>query len=136
MLNKVQLIWNITQDIEMKQTPNWQNVVSTSIATNEKYTDKGWQKVEKAEFHNIVLWGKTAELISKYVKKGDKIYVEWKLTTRSWEVDDWTKRYRTEIVVNNIIFLWGKKNDNTAQSQPNVKKETRNDEISIEDVPF
>jgi len=68
-VNKAILIGNITQDIELKQTPSGQNVVSTSMATNENYTDKSGVKQQKADFHNIVAWGKTADLLNNYVKK-------------------------------------------------------------------
>ena len=133
-MNKAQVIGNITQDIEMKQTPNWQNVVSTSIATNENYTDKEGNKQQKVEFHNIVAWGKTAELMNNYLGKGSKIYAEWKLQTRNWE-KEWVKFYRTEIIVQNIEFL--SKKPETAEPKPETTpKPHPADEISIEDIPF
>jgi len=146
-VNKAILIGNITQDIELKQTPSGQNVVSTSMATNENYTDKSGVKQQKADFHNIVAWGKTADLLNNYVKKWDKLYVEWRIQTRSWDHTDGIKRYKTEIIVDKIEFLT-KKWEWTWQSNPNKiesdeefknwiqKQQQMQDEISIEDIPF
>lgn len=106
-LNKVQLIWNNTSDIELKQTPNGQQVASFSVATNRTWKDNNGEKQEQAEFHNIVAWGKTAEIVSKYLQKWKKAYVEGRLQTRSWEKDG-EKKYRTEIVAENVILLGGK----------------------------
>lgn len=144
-LNKVQLIWNITQDIELKQTPTWQNVCSFSVATNRNWVDGSWMKQEAAEFHNIVLWWKLAEIAWQYLHKGKKIYIEWRLQTRSWEAQDWTKRYKTEIVWENMIMLDSNRNTDTSSSgwwyesaTPSVKKSQskQEEEISIEDIPF
>jgi len=147
-LNRAQIIGNITQDIELKQTPNGQNVTSFSIATNRNWVDASWNRQEQTEFHNIVLWGKLAEIAAQYLKKGQKVYIEWRLQTRSWEAQDGTKRYRTEIVWENMIML-GKKDDanfnpqtsqnnSIANSTPAVKTTTpkQEEEISIEDIPF
>ncbi len=144
-LNKVQLIWNITQDVELKQTPNGQNVCSFSLATNRNWTDTTWIKQEVAEFHSIVLWGKLAEIAGQYLHKGKKIYIEWRLQTRSWEAQDWTKRYKTEIVWENMIMLDNNKTWDFSQGSSDsfssagaVKKSTpkQEEEISIEDIPF
>lgn len=145
-LNKAQVIWNITQDIELKQTPNWQNVTSFSVATNRNWVDWSWMKQEQAEFHNVVLWWKLAEIASQYLSKWKKIYIEWRLQTRNWEAQDWTKRYKTEIVWTNMIMLdWNsnssnfeKKEDSAANPSPAIKKTVpkQEEEISIEDIPF
>lgn len=146
-LNKAQIIGRITQDLELKQTPNWQNVVSFSVATNRTWTDSSWVKQEQAEFHNVVLWGKLAEIAAQYLRKWSQVFIEWRLQTRSWEAQDWTKRYKTEIVWENLIML-GWRNDNeqstTYNSDSNMnetpaisKKEVKDEEeISIEDIPF
>lgn len=133
-LNKVQLIWNVTQDIELKQTPNWQNVTSFSVATNRSWVDNNWVKQEQAEFHNIVLWWKLAEISEKFIWKGKKVYIEWRLQTRNWEWDDWKKRYKTEIIWENLIMLSFKNNDSDNNSKKN--KKNKDDEISVEDIPF
>ena len=145
-LNKVQLIGNITQDIELKQTPSGQNVCSFSLATNRNWVDGSGVKQEVAEFHSIVLWGKLAEIAGQYLHKGKKIYIEWRLQTRNWEAQDGTKRYKTEIVGENMIMLDGNRSaDNASPSyQTNdfsswaVKKSQpkQEEEISIEDIPF
>lgn len=143
-LNKVQLIGNITQDIELKQTPSGQNVCSFSVATNRNWVDGSWIKQEVAEFHNIVLWGKLAEIAGQYLHKGKKVYIEGRLQTRSWEAQDGTKRYKTEIVWENMIMLDGNRNSEAGAYQPwenitgAVKKSQpkKEEEISIEDIPF
>ena len=148
-LNKVQIIGRITQDIELKQTPNWQNVTSFSVATNRNWTDSSWTRQEQVEFHNIVLWGKLAEIASQYLKKWSKVYIEWRLQTRNWEAQDGTKRYRTEIVWENMIML-DNKNDNSWDFSNNINsttttsdsaavsktKQKEEEEISVEDIPF
>lgn len=147
-LNKVQLIGNITQDIELKQTPSGQNVCTVSLATNRNWVDGNGIKQEIAEFHTIVLWGKLAEIAGQYFHKGKKIYVEWRLQTRSWEAQDGTKRYKTEIVWENIIMLDGWRsadsmntpssytsNENTSGAIKKTQPK-QEEEISIEDIPF
>ncbi len=148
-LNKVQLIGRITQDIELKQTPNGQNVTTLSVATNRNYTDGSGVRQEQSEFHNVVLWGKLAEIASQYLGKWRRVYIEWRLQTRSWDAQDGTKRYRTEIVGENMIMLDGKWSDAGVETAPSsssyesnptpaVKKTKpkQEEEISIEDIPF
>ncbi len=143
-LNKAQIIGRITQDLELKQTPNGQSVISFSVATNRNWTDSSWIKQEQVEFHNVVLWGKLAEIADKYLNKWSKIFIEWRLQTRTWEAQDWTKRYKTEIVWENMIMLDSKSDSESFQSNsstnesPAVKKTNPKveEEISIEDIPF
>lgn len=142
-LNKVQIIWNITQDLELKETPNWRNVISFWIATNRNWVDWNWTRQEQTEFHNVVLWWKLAEIAAEYSWKGRKVYLEWRLQTRNWEAQDWTKRYRTEIVWENLIMLDRKTDTNSTpgfstNSTPAVSNITskKEEEISIEDIPF
>jgi len=148
-LNRTQLIWRLTQDLELKQTPNWQNVVSFSVVTNRSWTDQNWVKQEQAEFHNVVLWWKLAEIAGQYLWKWRRIFIEWRLQTRTWEAQDWTKRYKTEIVWENMIMLdwnqnsWDVPSASHSQSQSSnqfsatKKVEPKNEEeISIEDIPF
>lgn len=145
-LNKAQIIGRITQDLELKQTPNWQNVVSFSIATNRNWTDSSWVKQEQVEFHNVVLWWKQAEVATQYLWKWKQVYIEWRLQTRTWEAQDWTKRYKTEIVWENMIMLWNKSDsweysnnsNNIGSPTPAIDKKTpkQEEEISIEDIPF
>ncbi len=143
-LNKAQIIGRITQDLELKQTPNGQSVISFSVATNRNWTDSSWIKQEQVEFHNVVLWGKLAEIADKYLNKWSKIFIEWRLQTRTWEAQDWTKRYKTEIVWENMIMLDSKSDSESFQSNsstnesPAIKKTNpkEEEEISIEDIPF
>ena len=104
-LNRAQLIGNLTRDPELKQIPGGQTVATFSVATNFTWTDANGQKQEKAEFHNVVAWRKLAEIVGQYMKKGTKVYVEGRIQTRDWEGEDGVKRYRTEIVADNIIML-------------------------------
>ncbi|QFR38796.1 single-stranded DNA-binding protein [Candidatus Gracilibacteria bacterium 28_42_T64] len=146
-LNKAQVIGRITQDLELKQTPNGQNVLSFSVATNRNWTDSSGMRQEQVEFHNIVLWAKLAEIAGQYLKKGSKIFMEGRLQTRSWEAQDGTKRYRTEIVGENMIMLdskgddtqsFGSNSSSTGNDTPAVKKSSpkKEEEISVEDIPF
>lgn len=134
-LNKVQIIGNNTKDIELKTTPNGMNVTSFSVATNRNWTDWNWNKQDQTEFHNIVLWWKLAEIASEYLKKWQKVYVEWRLQTRDWEAQDGSKRYLTEIIWENIILLWNK-GETTNRNDSQVVNNEPNEEISIEDIPF
>jgi single-strand DNA-binding protein len=104
-LNKAQVIGNVTRDPEMKQIPGGQVVTSFGVATNFTWTDQSGQKQEKPEFHNVVAWRKLAEICGQYLKKGSKVFIEGRIQTRSWEADDGSKRYRTEIVADNMIML-------------------------------
>ena len=143
-LNKAQVIGRITQDLELKQTPNGQNVLSFSVATNRNWVDWSGNKQEQVEFHNVVLWGKLAEIAMQYCWKWRRVFIEGRLQTRTWEAQDWTKRYKTEIVWENMIML-DSKNENTESNSfsnenasPAIRKSSpkQEEEISIEDIPF
>jgi len=134
-LNKVLLVGRLTRDVELKKTPSGTSVASFGLATNRKWKDKDGQQKEETEFHNCVAWGRTAELISSFMKKGSEIYVEGRLATRSWEDKAGGKRYMTEVVVENMQF----------GHNPNgsVKKEVQEggfDEseevIKMDDIPY
>lgn len=107
-LNRVQLIGNLTRDPEMKQIPGGQMVASFGIATNFRWKDQSGQMQDKTEFHNIVAWRKLAEICGQYLKKGSKVFIEGRLQTRDWEGEDGVKRYRTEIIADNMIMLSAK----------------------------
>jgi single stranded DNA-binding protein (ssb) len=119
-VNKVILIGNLGKDPELRYTPNGQPVASFSLATTERWNDKNSQKQEKTEWHNIVVWGKLAELANQYLKKGRSAYIEGRITTRSWDDRDGNKKYRTEIVANQIQFLGGNQGggDISATAEP------------------
>lgn len=138
-LNKATIIGRLTADPESRTTPNGQTVVTLTIATNFTWNDANGQKQEKAEFHNIVAWRKLAEIMAQYLKKGSKVYVEGRLQTRSWEDQNGNKKYRTEIIADNMIMLDSKSSDNTApkDSTTDTKApEVEEEEINIEDIPF
>ena len=106
-LNEAQVLWNITKDIELKETQSWYKVVSFSVATNRKWKNsKTWEMQENAQFHNIVLWNQLAEDFAAIAKKWQKVYVSWKVITRSWDSPDWEKRYTTELVWESVKVLW------------------------------
>ncbi len=102
-LNKVLLYGNLTRDPEVRALPSGQQVTSFGIATNRSYKDKSGAQKEMTEFHNIVAFGRLAEVMGQYLKKGRPVYVEGRLQTRSWEADG-KKNYRTEVVVDNFQF--------------------------------
>jgi single-strand DNA-binding protein len=105
-VNKVILLGNIGKDPEVRETKAG-NIVNMVMATSEKYTDKSGQKQENTEWHNLVVFGKLADVVSKYVKKGDKLYVEGSITTRKWEDKEGNTRYNTEIKVRDLTMLGG-----------------------------
>ena len=103
-LNKVFLIGNLTRDPELKQIPSGQAVCTFGIATNRVFTNAAGQKQEQVEFHNIVAWGRQAEVIAQYMKRGSMIFVEGRLQTRNWQDQQGAKHYRTEIVIEQFQF--------------------------------
>jgi single-strand DNA-binding protein len=108
-LNKVMIIGNLGRDPEVRTTPQGSKVASFSVATTERYNDRQGQRQEKTEWHNVVLWNKTAEIAEKYLRKGSNVFIEGKLQTQSWD-DQQTgqKRYRTEIVGDRMQMLGGR----------------------------
>src|SRR6185295_16736196 len=107
-LNKATIIGRLTRDPEMRTTPTGVNVCQLSLATNYVYTNQqSGQKVEQVEYHNVVVWRKLAEIANQYLKKGQRVYIEGRLQTRSWDGQDGKKNYRTEIVADNMIMLDG-----------------------------
>jgi single-strand DNA-binding protein len=127
-LNKAIVFGNLTRDPELKALQSGMQVASLSLATNRTWTDKDGKKQEEVQYHNVVLFGKTAENVAKYMTKGSALYVEGRLQTQSWEKDG-VKHYRTEIVGDTVQF--GPKKENTA-----VLPDYPSDEINPEDVPF
>lgn len=108
--NRVQLIGHLGSNPEVKTFDGGKTKASMSIATNEVYYNAKGDKVEDTQWHNIVMWGKTAEIADKYLKKGSEICVEGKLTSRSYETKEGEKRYITEVVVSEMVML-GKKGE-------------------------
>ena len=144
-LNKVILIGNITKNIELKSLPSGMKVASFGLATNRTWKDNNGQKQEQAEFHNIVSFGKQAEVIAQYCGKGDQLFIEGRIQTRSWDKEDGTKAYRTEIVLEN--FQFGNKTEKKEVKQESldderkeIASETVTDfdgrELSVDQIPF
>lgn len=113
-VNKVILIGNLGKDPDFRMTPGGQGVCNFSVATTDKWNDKAGKKQERTEWHNIVLWGRLAEIANQYLKKGSSIYIEGRLQTRSWDDKDGNKRYTTEIV-GNMMQMLGKRSGGTSE---------------------
>ena len=148
-LNRAMLIGNLTRDPELRKTANGQSVASFSIATNRSFTTQTGEKKEQADYHNIVAWGRLAEICAQYLTKGKKVYVDGRIQNREWEGTDGQKRYRTEVVVENMIMLDrapgdGKQQFNKRQpaAPPAAAEESfpepvhAKDEIKVEEIPF
>lgn len=105
-LNKVMIIGRNTTDPDIRKIETtWTTVVKFSVATNRKFKNKDWNVIEEAEFHRCVAFGNSADLLSQYLVKWKKVYIEGRLRTRKWEDTNWINRYSTEIVIENFIFL-------------------------------
>lgn len=103
-LNKVMLLGNLGADPELRMTAGGQAVLKLRLATSETYLDRDRQRQERTEWHSVVIWGKRAEALSKFLGKGDRIFVEGGIRTSSWEDKEGQKRYRTEVQASNIIL--------------------------------
>ncbi len=145
-LNKVMIIGRLTRDPELRNTPNGKSVATLGVATGRVWVDANNQKQKQTEFHNVVMWGKLAEICSQYLHKGAKIYVEGRLQTREWTGQDGVKRYRTEIIGENMIMLDSKGAEGGAPTsfsnnqQPSgfndAPQEVIEEEVKVEDIPF
>lgn len=147
-LNRAQLIGNVTADPEVRALPSGQRVANFSIATNRRYTDSAGVQQDVPEYHNIAIFGKLAEIAEQYVKKGNKLYLEGRIQTRSWEDQSGQKKYKTEIVGEQMIMLTPKggvegsysshKNQEESHEAPPVHTTIppQEERVSIEDVPF
>lgn len=145
-LNKALLYGNLTRDPEVRALPSGQQVATFGLATNRSFKNKEGQQQEQTEFHNIVAFGRTAEVMGQYLKKGRPVFVEGRIQTRSWEADG-KKNYRTEIVVDNFQFgpqaagaagTFDKGGNEGPQEQAGGGDSIQypEDEINPEDIPF
>lgn len=144
-VNKAIICGNLTRDPEERTLPSGQPVSSFGVATNRVWTNAEGQKQEQAEFHNIVAFGKLAEICNQYLTKGRLIYIEGRLQTRTWESQDGAKRNRTEIVAE-TMQMGPRSSQETApaktimaQDQPEAKQKKKSenkDEIKVENIPF
>lgn len=147
-LNKATIIGNLTRDPELRQTQGGQSVCSFGVATNRTWRDASGEKQEQVEYHNMVAWGKLAEICSQYLNKGKKVYIDGRLQTRDWEGQDGVKRHRTEIIIENMIMLdragapagggqsYGSQGTSGAPTMQDEPAVSADDEIRIEDIPF
>ncbi len=132
-LNKAELIGNLVADPILKTLPSGQSVASFRIATSYRWLDvKTKKRQENTEFHPMVAWGRLGDVVGKYLKKGDKVYVDGRLQTKTWEGKDGVKRNQTEIVAQNLIMLGGAKKKGAAEK---VNNEVVVEEIDIKNVP-
>jgi single-strand DNA-binding protein len=158
-LNKVQLIGRLTRDPEIRTTPSGQTVATVGLATNRTWNDKSGQKQEKTEFHNLVVWGRVAEIVGQYLTKGQEAYFEGRLETRIYTGKDGVERRSTEVVVENMQMgsrpqgggnytrpaaaptatatpVQSKPAAPVAEEIPTINLDEEQDEVKIEDVPF
>ncbi len=149
-VNKVILIGNLGKDPEVKYTPSGTAVAKFSLATNERYKDKDGNWQDRTEWHNITAWARTAEIAGEYLKKGRTVYIEGRLRTDSWEdKNTHEKKYRTEIVVENLVLLGGGRGEGeeggggrSRAASANMDQRPQQEEahqgtgITDEDIPF
>lgn len=158
-LNRATILGRLSQDPEARTTTTGKNVTAFSVATSNVWIDAATkEKKQTTEFHNIVAWGRLGEIVAQYLKKGRQVYIEGRIQTRSWEGQDGTKKYKTEIVAENVILLDGRGTAQAASgvysTQPAVSEvryepaspadkpaatppaNPDTEEISVEDIPF
>jgi single-strand DNA-binding protein len=141
-LNKVFIIGNLTRDPELRTLPSGAPVVSFGVATNRTWKDKSGQKKEDVQFHNVVVFGKQAEIVKQYLGKGSSIFIEGRIQNRTWDAQDGTKRNKTEIIAERIQL--GPRKGNSQGSQPSNFQKTEpletieypEEEVNPEDIPF
>jgi single-strand DNA-binding protein len=149
-LNKAFLIGNLTRDPELKALPSGTKVASISLATNRVWKDQKGARQESTEYHNVVAFGRQAETIAQYCKKGSSLYIEGRIQTRSWDAQDGSKKYRTEIVLEG--FQFGPKASGTGAAPARGVSDSEapqkdapadldtveypEEEINLEDIPF
>jgi len=149
-LNKAMVIGRLTRDPEVRATPSGTNVANFAVATNFSWKDSSGNKQDRTEYHDVVAWRKLADIIGQYVKKGSKVYIEGRLETRSWDDQNGVKKYRTEIIADNMIMLDSKGAGapqggspfpsngagSTPTPPPPPPAPPADDEIRVEDIPF
>lgn len=146
-LNRATILGRLTQDPELRNTSTGKSVTNMTVATNRVWTDGNGTKQEQTEFHNCVLWGKLGEIAAQYLSKGRRVYAEGRIETRDWTGQDGVKRYRTELVLDNMIMLDGPQGggNSAPRSGGNAPMPSDNnppphndggDEIRVEDIPF
>jgi len=139
-VNKVMLIGNVGRDPEVRYTQSGAPVASFSMATSESWKNQSGEWQEKTEWHNIVCWRFLAERAEKYVKKGTRLYIEGKLSTRNWDDKDGKKNYRTEIVASDMMFLdsrgEGQGSGGGGGPHQQYEGDFQSGDVSDDDIPF
>lgn len=138
-INKVILIGNLGKDPEVRNLESGAKVANFTLATSETYKNRDGQKVTQTEWHNIVLWRGLAEIAEKYLQKGNQVFIEGKIRSRSWDDKDGNKRYITEIVGDNLTMLGGRRDgDDNASAGVPAEENTPEADVSDEkdDLPF
>jgi single-strand DNA-binding protein len=135
-VNKVILIGNLGRDPEVRYTQGGSAVATLNIATSDSWTDQSGQKQERTDWHRVVVWRRLAEIAKEYLSKGNRVYIEGRIQTRSWDDKEGNKRYTTEIVANQMLMLGGRGGgDDFSREEPPTPPEEPF-EASNEDVPF
>lgn len=142
-LNKVFIIGNLTRDPELKSLPSGTSVASFGVATNRVWKNQQGEKQEDVQFHNIVVFGKQADSVTQYLKKGSSVLIEGRIQTRNWEAQDGSKRSKTEIVAERVQFGPKRTGGVAAPEKPASEKteeletiEYPEEEINPEEIPF
>jgi single-strand DNA-binding protein len=145
-INKALLFGNLTRDPELRALPSGMNVCNFSVATNRTYKDRDGKKQEQTDFHNVVVFGRQADTVNQYLKKGSSVYVEGRMQTRSWEQNG-EKKYRTEVIADSVQFgprsagggggggrAKGEDMDDAPAAGPGI--DYPKDDINPDDIPF
>ena len=155
-INKVFIAGNLTRDPDLKSLPSGAKVCNFSVATNRVWKDAGGARQEAVDYHNIAVYGRSAEVCAQYLRKGSTVYVEGRLQTRSWEGQDGKKQYRTDIIADKFQFVGGRRDGGASQQPGGVYRKTAEaspqsapaggdedfeemnypDELNPEDIPF
>ena len=133
-INKVIIVGNLTRKPEMRQTPNGQNITTFGVATNREWMTKDSERKNSAEFHECVAWAKLADICDNYLQKGQLVYIEGYLKTRSWDTPEGVKKFKTEIVVKDMIRLEKRSKDNKDDYVPE-EEAVIVDDIAMEELP-
>lgn len=144
-LNRATILGRLTRDPEVRSTPSGQSVANIGVATSRVWKDASGTRQERPEYHNIVLWGKLADIAGQYLGKGRRVYVEGRLETRDWTGQDGVKKYRTEIIAENLIMLDAPRGGapqgesftgGRDEGSQEPAQAPNDDEIKVEDIPF
>lgn len=142
MVNKVTLIGNLGQDPELRNTQGGQAVCTLRIATTDKYKDREGTWVDRTEWHTVVVWGKQAESVNQYCRKGKQVYIEGRLQTRKWQDKEGKDRFSTEVVAENVKFLGGREGGSEERREPEQNRgrggggEQHREPESDDGIPF